>query len=119
MLRTSIVPTMLKAGVGPNVIPSEAEATLDIRALPDEDIKKFYEEMNRVIADPAVKIVPLPATRPPSPASRLDTDMYRVLEQVSKSMYPTRPSCRRCRPARATWRSCAPRACRATASGPR
>jgi acetylornithine deacetylase/succinyl-diaminopimelate desuccinylase-like protein len=89
MLRTSIVPTMLKAGVGPNVIPSEAEATLDIRALPDEDIKKFYEEMNRVIADPAVKIVPLPATRPPAPASRLDTDMYRVLEQVSKSMYPT------------------------------
>ena len=89
MLRTSIVPTILKAGVGPNVIPSEAEATLDIRALPDEDIKKLYDEMTRVIADPAVKIVPLPATRPPSPASRLDTDMYRALEQVSKSMYPT------------------------------
>ena len=34
MLRTSVVPTMLKAGVGANVIPSEAEATLDIRALP-------------------------------------------------------------------------------------
>ena len=88
MLRTSVVPTMLKAGVGPNVIPSEAEATLDIRALPDEDITKFYEEMKRVIGDPAVKIVPLPATRPPSPASRLDTEMYRVLEQVSKPMYP-------------------------------
>ena len=38
MLRTSVVPTMLKAGVGANVIPSEAEATLDIRALPDENI---------------------------------------------------------------------------------
>jgi acetylornithine deacetylase/succinyl-diaminopimelate desuccinylase-like protein len=88
MLRTSVVPTMLRAGVGPNVIPSEAEATLDIRALPDEDIPKFYEEMKRVIGDPAVKIVPLPATRPPSPASRLDTEMYRVLEQVSKRMYP-------------------------------
>src|SRR5580698_1977570 len=35
MLCTSVVPTMFKAGVGPNVIPSEAEATLDIRALPD------------------------------------------------------------------------------------
>jgi acetylornithine deacetylase/succinyl-diaminopimelate desuccinylase-like protein len=34
MLRTSVVPTMFKAGVGANVIPSEAEATLDIRALP-------------------------------------------------------------------------------------
>jgi len=68
MLRTSVVPTMLKAGVGPNVIPSEAEATLDIRALPDEDIAKFYAEMQKVIADPQVKIVPIPATRPGSPA---------------------------------------------------
>jgi acetylornithine deacetylase/succinyl-diaminopimelate desuccinylase-like protein len=88
MLRTSVVPTMLKAGIGPNVIPSEAEATLDIRALPDEDIKKFYGEMARVINDPAVKIVPIPATRPFSPASKLDTDMYRVLEQVGKRLYP-------------------------------
>ena len=88
MLRTSVVPTMLKAGVGANVIPSEAEATLDIRALPDENITNFYEEMRKVINDPAVKIVPLPATRPASPATRLDTEMYRVLEKVSKQMYP-------------------------------
>jgi len=88
MLRTSVVPTMLKAGVGPNVIPSEAEATLDIRALPDEDIAKFYAEMGKVIDDSEVKIVALPATRPPSPASRLDTEVYRVLERVSKQMYP-------------------------------
>lgn len=88
MLRTSVVPTMFKAGVGPNVIPSEAEATLDIRALPDEDIPRFYAEMGKIIDDPEVKIVPLPATRPPSPATRLDTEMYRVLERVSKRMYP-------------------------------
>src|SRR5215471_10331808 len=56
MLRTSIVPTMLKAGIGANVIPSEAEATLDIRALPGEDISEFYDEMRRVIDDAAVKI---------------------------------------------------------------
>lgn len=89
MLRTSVVPTMMKAGVGPNVIPSEAEATLDIRALPDENIPHFYEEMGKIINDPEVKIVPLPATRPPSPASRLDTEMYRVLERVSRTMYPS------------------------------
>jgi acetylornithine deacetylase/succinyl-diaminopimelate desuccinylase-like protein len=79
---------MLKAGVGPNVIPSEAEATLDIRALPDEDIEKFYAEMRKIINDPAVRIVPIPASRPPSPASRLDTEMYRALDQVSKRVYP-------------------------------
>jgi len=88
MLRTSVVPTMMKAGVGANVIPSVAEATLDIRALPDEDISKFYAEMGNVINDPEVKIEPLPATRPPSPATRLDTEMYRVLERVSKQIFP-------------------------------
>jgi acetylornithine deacetylase/succinyl-diaminopimelate desuccinylase-like protein len=88
MLRTSVVPTMLKAGVGANVIPSEAEATLDIRALPDENIEAFYKMMAQVINDPQVKIEPLPATRPPSPASRLDNEVYRTLEQVSKKMYP-------------------------------
>jgi len=82
------VPTMMKAGVGANVIPSVAEATLDIRALPDEDIAKFYAEMGKIIGDPEVKIEPLPATRPPSPATRLDTEMYRVLERVSKQIYP-------------------------------
>jgi acetylornithine deacetylase/succinyl-diaminopimelate desuccinylase-like protein len=88
MLRTSVVPTMLKAGVGANVIPSEAEATLDIRALPDEDIDRFYAEMAKVIADPAVKIEPLPRSRPPSPASRLETEMYRVMERVARTSYP-------------------------------
>jgi acetylornithine deacetylase/succinyl-diaminopimelate desuccinylase-like protein len=88
MLRTSVVPTMLKAGAGANVIPSEAEATLDIRALPGEDIDEFFEEMKKVIDDPAVKIVPIPATRPEAPPSKLDTEMYRALETVSKRIYP-------------------------------
>ena len=88
MLRTSVVPTMLRAGVGANVIPSEAEATLDIRAVPGEDVQKFYADMAQVIGDPAVRIVPLPATRPPSPVSSLDTDMYRAMEKVARAIYP-------------------------------
>src|SRR5262249_35621392 len=63
-LRPPVVPTMLKAGVGANVTPSQAKPTLDIRALPGEDITEFFSAMSRVIAAPAVKIVPIPATRP-------------------------------------------------------
>jgi hypothetical protein len=33
MLRTSIVPTIIKGGFRENVIPADAEATLDVRAL--------------------------------------------------------------------------------------
>ena len=88
MLRTSVVPTMLEAGVSPNVIPSEADATIDIRALPDEDMTAFLAEMTRVIGDPAVKIVPMFSERPAAPPSRLDTDMYRALEHAGHEVYP-------------------------------
>jgi acetylornithine deacetylase/succinyl-diaminopimelate desuccinylase-like protein len=89
MLRTSVVPTLLKAGVGPNVIPSQAEATFDVRALPDEDIPKFFAEVKRVVGDEAVKVEPITANlRPAGPASRLDSEMYRALERVSAEMYP-------------------------------
>jgi acetylornithine deacetylase/succinyl-diaminopimelate desuccinylase-like protein len=89
MLRTSVVPTILKAGFRVNVIPSEAEATLDVRALPDEDMTKFFAEMQKVIGDPAVRIERIARDqRPVGTPSRLDTEMYRALEGVSKRMYP-------------------------------
>ncbi len=89
MLRTSVVPTILKAGFRVNVIPSEAEATIDIRALPDEDITKFYEEMRKVINDPAVKIEPRKEdVRPASPPSRLDNEMFKALSNAAAKVYP-------------------------------
>jgi acetylornithine deacetylase/succinyl-diaminopimelate desuccinylase-like protein len=89
MLRTSVVPTILKAGFRSNVIPSEAEATLDIRALPDEDMPKFLDEMRKVIGDPAVKIERNTTNvRPAGAPSRLDNDMYRALENAAKRTFP-------------------------------
>jgi acetylornithine deacetylase/succinyl-diaminopimelate desuccinylase-like protein len=89
MLRTSVVPTIVKGGFQANVIPSEAEATLDIRMTPGEDAAKFFEAMAKVIDDPSVKIVPnTSAKRPAGPPSGLNTDMFRALEAVSKQMYP-------------------------------
>src|SRR5260370_11899862 len=77
MLRTSVVPTILKAGVGPNVIPSQAEATFDVRALPDGDIPRFFEDLKRLIDDPVVRIVPITTNlRPLGQPWRLDTEMY-------------------------------------------
>src|SRR6185436_12893591 len=89
VLRTSISPTILTGGFRMNVIPSTAEAMLDIRALPDEDITKFYAEMERVIGDPAVKVIPTGAGgRPSAPPSRLDTEMFRALEATQRRLYP-------------------------------
>jgi acetylornithine deacetylase/succinyl-diaminopimelate desuccinylase-like protein len=56
---------------------------------PGEDQELFFDQMRRVINDPAVKIEQLKdGERPPTPPSRLDTDMFRALEAVNKRMYP-------------------------------
>jgi acetylornithine deacetylase/succinyl-diaminopimelate desuccinylase-like protein len=88
MLRTTLAPTMLKAGFAFNVIPSEAEGYLDIRALPDEDMPHFYDEMRALIADPDVEIEPRNPDRPATEPSRTDTAMFRALEHAQHRMFP-------------------------------
>lgn len=88
MLRTSISPNIFKGGFRGNVIPSEAEAYLDIRAVPDEDLPSFYEALRKVIDDPQVTLVAPERRRPPAPASRLDTEMFKLLEEAQKAVYP-------------------------------
>ena len=87
MLRTSISPTMLKAGFRANVIPSEAEAYLDIRAMPGEDIDKFYAEMKRIIGDESIEIVPMQQHNLTAPPSLLTSEMYKVLDAAAKKSY--------------------------------
>lgn len=84
---TSVSPTMIKAGYQLNVIPSEAEATLDIRALPDEDMDAFFRSMRNVINNPRVEVVPHPALRPKTAPSSLDTDMFRAIESVQARLF--------------------------------
>ena len=94
MLHTSISPDIISGGFQVNVIPSQAEATLDIRALPDEDMTAFYELMGKVINDPSVQIVPNTRNaRPGAPPSRIDTDVFRAIENANRNVYgvPTIP----------------------------
>ena len=90
MLRTSVVPTMLQGGIKENVIPPTAEATLDVRALPDEDLVKFREMLSEVIGDAQVKVVAedVRYSMPAAPVTSLDTEMFRALEAAQKEVAP-------------------------------
>src|SRR5579862_7620133 len=81
MLETSISADIIKGGYQVNVIPSEAEATLDIRALPDENIAQFYDLMRKVIDDPAVELIPDSRNQRPGAApSSITSEAYRAVE---------------------------------------
>jgi acetylornithine deacetylase/succinyl-diaminopimelate desuccinylase-like protein len=90
MLRTSISPTIIKGGFRENVIPADAEATLDVRALPDENMEAFVATLTRLIDDPEVQVLPLVGgqARPSTPPSRLDNEMFRALEAAQKRRFP-------------------------------
>ncbi|HUB80863.1 MAG TPA: M20/M25/M40 family metallo-hydrolase [Bryobacteraceae bacterium] len=94
MLHTSISPNIISGGFQVNVIPSTAKATLDIRALPDENMPAFYDLMRQVIDDPSVQIVPDNSnSRPGGTPSRIDTEIYHAIEAANRKVYkvPTIP----------------------------
>jgi acetylornithine deacetylase/succinyl-diaminopimelate desuccinylase-like protein len=88
MLRTSLVPTIIKGGFRSNVIPGDAEATLDVRAVPDEDIPALVESLKKLVNDPAVEIIaPSGRGRPATPPSSISSEMFKALERAQKQMF--------------------------------
>jgi len=91
MSRTTVSPTIFNAGFRTNAIPAEAIATLDIRLLPDEKLDAFLGQLSSVIDDPEIRIESATVTRPVSPISATDTDMFRALAVGYRSVFPGIP----------------------------
>ena len=88
MLRTSVSPNIFAGGYRSNVIPSEAKATLDVRALPDEDPAKFLAQVKQLINDPAVDVrFTGQNERQAGPDARLDSEAYKALEAAGTRIY--------------------------------
>lgn len=56
VLRTTCVPTLLKAGTVENALPTSAEATIQCRLLPGDDPARVADALRAVMATPAVKL---------------------------------------------------------------
>src|SRR6185503_16947315 len=92
MLRTSISPNIIKGGFRVNVIPGDAEATLDVRALPGEDMDKLVAQLKALVNDPAIEITRVPPNRPAAPPSPLDSELFRALERAGRAVFPDAPT---------------------------
>lgn len=88
MLRTSISPNIFNGGYQVNVIPSEAKAILDVRALSDEKIERLLDEIRGVINDPVITVtMDQQNTRPVARPSRIDSEAFQVLEAAATRHY--------------------------------
>jgi acetylornithine deacetylase/succinyl-diaminopimelate desuccinylase-like protein len=77
---------MLKGSSKINVIPAEAEAQLDCRLLPDQNVAEFKQELRDALNDPGIKIDQLLGFTPA--VSSTDTPLYRAIVEVTKKHYP-------------------------------
>lgn len=57
LLHTTIVPTIINAGIKENIIPSKAVATLNLRLLQGDDIEGSIVKINETIDDDRVKVI--------------------------------------------------------------
>ena len=58
MLRDTVTPTMLQAGIRANVVPSEARGVLNIRLLPGNMATPLLDKLPQLVNDPQVRLEP-------------------------------------------------------------
>ncbi|MFN8061149.1 MAG: M20/M25/M40 family metallo-hydrolase [Vicinamibacterales bacterium] len=88
MVHTSLSPTIIQGGYRSNVIPSDAKATINMRAVPEENVAEFLDLMKKVVDDPAVELT-LPARgRDAAPAeTRIDSEAFKAAEAAVRKHY--------------------------------
>jgi acetylornithine deacetylase/succinyl-diaminopimelate desuccinylase-like protein len=91
MLRDSIAPTMLTAGVRPNVIPGEARAILNIRLLPGDTINVLLGELTKLVNDPQVRLEVQPNAGLAAPPSSLESEFYVAISKVAAQEFAGAP----------------------------
>ena len=89
MLHTTVSATMLNAGTKNNVIPTTAQAQVDVRRMPNETKEEVLARFRQVVNDPAVDIAlasgpQFPATDP----SPMTTPLYLAITRAVGRAYP-------------------------------
>jgi len=94
-IRTTTAPTIIEAGVKDNVLPAKAEAVVNFRLLPGDDLRSVYEMVLERINDPRVQVNPYEgetlegdAGWNPSPVADIDSPYYQRLAHLIKEAYP-------------------------------
>ena len=94
-IRTTIAPTIFNAGMKDNVLPAKAEAVVNFRILPGDDLRSVYEMVLERINDERVKVTPYLGDTlegesgwDPSPVADTDSAYYLRLARLTKEAFP-------------------------------
>jgi acetylornithine deacetylase/succinyl-diaminopimelate desuccinylase-like protein len=89
-MRMTITPTMIRAGVKENIIPSECEAVFDCRVLPGQSPDQAMREIKELLKDVGLEKLEFETIEANDPSeSASDTSLYWLIEDVLKEFEPS------------------------------
>ena len=93
--RTTLSPTIFKAGETENVLPSVAEAIVNIRIMPGETLASTYEYVRDLVADDVVSVLPAHGDQlmgehgwDPVDISDIESPYFHMLYQLIRATFP-------------------------------
>jgi len=86
MLRTTIAPTMLRAGIKENVLAPEAEATVNLRIHPADNVNDVVSRLKQVIERAGVTVT-VSSSDPPSSVSSSGSAGFTALSSVARDVF--------------------------------
>jgi acetylornithine deacetylase/succinyl-diaminopimelate desuccinylase-like protein len=91
MLRTTCVATLLSGGHANNALPQRATANVNCRIFPGETVDGTRAALVAAIADPGVKVTPVPPVRPIAVPPPLDPKIMVPAENLVAKYFPGVP----------------------------
>ncbi len=89
MMRTTMVPTIVQAGIKDNVIPTQAVATVNFRLLPGDESTEVIERVKTIIQDARVQVTLYSgAFAEASAVTPVRGFGYQKIARIAKKTYP-------------------------------
>jgi carboxypeptidase PM20D1 len=89
LMRTTVAPTMLRAGVKENVLPQEATAIVNLRLHPRDAMDAALARLRDAVKGiEGVTIEPLPRGQNASPVSDVTSDSYALIAAAARAIAP-------------------------------
>jgi acetylornithine deacetylase/succinyl-diaminopimelate desuccinylase-like protein len=91
MLRDTIAPTMLQAGIRPNVVPSEARGVVNIRLLPGNQLQPLLSKLQQAVNDPQIRFETEANGGQAAPSSSPSSELCASITRVAAQEFPGAP----------------------------
>ncbi len=90
-LRTTIAPTMFHAGIKENVLPQTANAIINFRIHPNDNIREVLYYVQSTIDNDLIDVRVLDGAREPSPVTSTASEAYKLMKHTIHETFPGIP----------------------------